>query len=160
VTTGLADSSPSEGPVRLHSLAGPEPLWVVDTFTDGQIRQLHALYQHEWWTRGRTLQETRNCVEGSQICLGLIDAGGALQGFARILTDYVFKALVFDVIVVGNRRGTGLGKKLVSLVLNHEALRPVKHVELYCLPETSGFYKKLGFSGDVGRVNLMRLENS
>jgi hypothetical protein len=160
VTTGLADNSPSAGPVRLYSLAGPNPLWVIDTFTDGQIRQLHALYQDEWWTQGRTLQETKKCVECSQICLGLIDGGGALQGFARVVTDYVFKALILDVIVAGNRRGTGLGKKLVSLVLNHDALRPVKHVELYCLPEMSGFYKRLGFSSDVGRIGLMRLESS
>ena len=82
-----------------------------------------------------------------------------LQGFARVLTDYVFKAFIFDVIVAENRRGSGLGKTLVSLVLNHEKLRSVKQFELYCLPEMSGFYEQLGFSSDVDQVELMRSVN-
>jgi predicted GNAT family N-acyltransferase len=132
---------------------------VIDRFTEDQLHQLHALYQQEWWTRDRTFVDSKKCVERSQICIGLIDGSGKLQGFARVLTDYLFKALIFDVIVASNRRGTGLGKQLVSLILNHRELQTVKHVELYCLPEMSGFYAKLGFSSDVGQVNLMRLEN-
>lgn len=155
----MADSYSSAGPVDFVESAGSGPLQVIDTLTDDQCRQLHALYQQEWWTRGRTFPDTRKCVEGSQICIGLIDDSGSLQGFTRVLTDYVFKAFVFDVIVAGDRRGTGLGKALVALVLNHEKLRSVKQFELYCLPEMSGFYEKLGFSRDVGQVELMRLDN-
>jgi GNAT superfamily N-acetyltransferase len=159
VSTGITDSDPPVGPANPVASADPGPMRVIDTFTDDQVHQLHALYQQEWWTRGRTFRDSKKCVECSQICIGLIDGSGSLQGFARVLTDYVFKALVFDVIVASNQRGTGLGKKLLSLVLNHPQLRPVKHVELYCLPEMSGFYAKLGFSSDVGQINLMRLEN-
>lgn len=159
MTAGIADSNPPKGTVDHDESTGSIPLQVVDTLTDAQCRQLHALYQQEWWTRGRTLADTRKCVEGSQIIIGLVDAGGSLQGFARVLTDYVFKALVFDVIVAGDRRGTGIGKALVSLVLNHRELRSVKKFELYCLPEVAGFYERLGFSGDVDRVQLMRLDN-
>ena len=63
------------------------------------IAQLHELYQQEWWTKGRTLEETKNCVAGSQVCIGLVDANDDLIGFARVLTDFTFKALIFDVIV-------------------------------------------------------------
>ena len=28
----------------------------IDRLTDSQARMLHALYQDEWWTRGRTLE--------------------------------------------------------------------------------------------------------
>ena len=63
------------------------------------IKQLSDLYQNEWWSKGRTLEETKICVDSSQICIGLIDEQGNLSGFARVLTDFVFKALIFDVIV-------------------------------------------------------------
>lgn len=133
---------------------------IIHTFTDRQIQDLHDLYQEEWWTTGRSITDTRKCIEGSQVCIGLIDDGGCLQGFARVLTDYVFKALIFDVIVTRDQRGSGLGGMLVSLIRNHEQLRRVKHFELYCLPEMFGFYRKHGFSSDLGPIRLMRLANA
>ena len=129
---------------------------VIYDLSGRQIGDLHQLYQGEWWTRGRSLAETKQCVDGSQICIGVIDDAGALHGFSRVLTDFTFKALIFDVIVSEPHRGTGLGDKLMALVMDHEGLRRVKHFELYCLPELYGFYGRFGFSSDVGAVNLMR----
>jgi ribosomal protein S18 acetylase RimI-like enzyme len=129
---------------------------VVWQLTEGQLQDLHALYQNEWWTRNRTLEETRKVVDGSQICLGLVDSSDKLVGFGRVLTDFMFKALIFDVIVAPDYRGIGLGDNLVSLITGHEKLRDVKSFELYCLPELVPFYERHGFSGDVGNVRLMR----
>lgn len=124
------------------------------------IQRLHALYQNEWWTRGRTLEETRQCVAGSPINIGIVDERDTLQAYARVLTDYTFKALIFDVIVAPNQRGRGLGERLIATVKSHVKLQGVKHFELYCLPEMVPFYEKQGFLDDVGGVVLMRLENS
>ena len=133
---------------------------VIYTFTDNQIQELHTLYQQEWWTKDRSITDTKKCIGGSQICIGLIDDSGLLQGFARVLTDYIFKAIIFDLIVAKKQRGTGLGNYLVSLIKNHKGLQRVKHFELYCLPEMFDFYEKHGFSSDVGKIKLMRLENA
>lgn len=133
---------------------------VVYDLDDGQIRELHQLYQNEWWTEGRSLNETRAGVDGSQICIGMVDSFGRLQGFARVLTDYIFKALVFDVIVAEGYRGRGLGKQLMQVILEHEQLKRVRSFELYCLPELCGFYKSFGFSSDVGGIKLMRHTNA
>ena len=62
-----------------------------------RIAQLHAFFTREWWTAGRSFEETRRCVEGSQICIGLIEDDSGLVGFARVITDYTFKALIFDI---------------------------------------------------------------
>ena len=132
---------------------------VIYELNKEQINDLQVLYQNEWWTKGRSLAETKQCVEGSQISIGVVDAAGSLQGFSRVLTDYTFKALIFDVIVSAQHRGTGLGDKLMELIMSHEQLRRIKHFELYCLPELFGFYEKFGFSSDVGDVNLMRSVN-
>ena len=129
---------------------------VIHELSDRNIEELHALYQAEWWTRGRSLEDTRRGVAGSQICIGIVDDASHLQGFARILTDFTFKALIFDVIVAPNQRGTGLGNRIMSLVENHPQLQQVKHFELYCLPEMFPFYEKHGFGTDVGEIRLMR----
>ncbi len=129
---------------------------VITDLQDLHIEQLHALYQDEWWTKGRSLELTRQCVKGSQICFGLVDETGNLVGFTRVITDYTFKALVFDLIVAKHVRGLGLGDRLVGLVRDHEKLRSVRHIELYCLPELVPFYSRFGFTDQVGGIQLMR----
>jgi len=105
------------------------------------------------------MDETTSCVKGSQICLGLVDEHNTLQGFARVLTDYTFKALIFDLIVADTYRNKGLGNQLMSLIKNHPDLRNVKHFELYCLPDMFDFYEKHGFTSDVGDIKLLRHNN-
>ncbi len=133
---------------------------VIHRFNDTHVQELHTLYQSEWWTRGRTIAETQKCIDGSQVCIGVVDDQGSLQGFARVLTDYTFKALIFDLIVSNKCRGEGLGDKLIGLIKQHQKLQSVKHFELYCLPEMFAFYERHGFSGDVGEIKLMRLVNA
>ena len=133
-----------------------ESLQVVDTLCAQQIVQLHQLFQQEWWSEERSLVDTQRCVEGSQLCIGLIEPQGQLVGFARVLTDVTFKALIFDLIVRQDWRAQGLGKQLLALIKTHEKLRQVQHFELYCLPEMFEFYTALGFSTEVGGVQLMR----
>lgn len=133
---------------------------VIYSLTENHIAQLHELYQQEWWTKGRTLEETKNCVTGSQICVGLISANNELIGFSRVLTDFTFKALIFDVIVRKDHRKTGLGDELISLIKSHEKLQRVKHFELYCLPEMYDFYAMHGFTTDTGEIRLMRFINA
>ena len=129
---------------------------VVYQLDSTRIAQLQAFFAREWWTSDRSLEETRRCVEGSQICIGLTGDSGDLIGFARVITDYTFKALIFDVIVAEERRGEGLGDRLIELVLRHPDLARVRDFELYCLPGMGPFYERHGFSVEVGGVHLMR----
>lgn len=129
---------------------------IIYSLNEKHLHQLFDLYQQEWWTKGRSLQETQRCVAGSQICIGLVDDQNDLIGFARVLTDYVFKALILDVFVRRNERGNGLGDKLITLIKGHKQLQDVKHFELYCLPDMNDFYTRHGFSSDIGEVRLMR----
>jgi predicted GNAT family N-acyltransferase len=132
---------------------------VTYTLSEKNIEELHTLYQKEWWTKDRTLDETKKVVSRSQMNIGILDDNKILIGYARVLTDFTFKALIFDVIVAEHHRGEGLGQKLMALIKNHDKLVSVKSVELYCLPEMFSFYEHLGFTTDVSGIQLMRCVN-
>jgi predicted GNAT family N-acyltransferase len=133
---------------------------LIYSFSVNQMKQVHQLYKEVWWGNERTLEETENCVEGSQVCIGILDDDDNLIGFTRVISDFVYKAIIFDVIVSKNHRGNGLGQKLMALVKAHKELQKVKHFELYCLPEMERFYSSLGFSSEVGGIKLMRFNNT
>ena len=133
---------------------------VTYDLSDKNIEELHLLYQTEWWTKGRSLQETTACVKGSQINIGILSNENSLIAYARVLTDFTFKALIFDILVSESQRGNGLGGKLIYLIKEHKALASVKSFELYCLPEMFSFYEKHGFSTEVGDIKLMRQSNA
>lgn len=133
---------------------------VIYKLDEQQIHELYELYKNEWWTKDRSHEETKRCVNGSQINIGIIDDQASLQAYARVLTDYTFKAIVFDVIVSNRHRGKGLGDTLMTLIKNHQDLQQVKHFELYCLPEMFDFYEKYDFSTDTDEIRLMRFRNA
>jgi N-acetylglutamate synthase-like GNAT family acetyltransferase len=125
-----------------------------------QIETLFELYQKEWWTSARTLEETKQVIDGSQICFGIVDEDELLIGFARVITDFTFKAFIFDVIINDKFRNKGIGHLLIESIKNYPKIKAVKTLELYCLPELEQFYEKHGFSSDVGGIQLMRLKNA
>ena len=131
---------------------------IIERLEPCHIEQLHQLYRQEWWTRERTLEETRRVVTHSQINLGLIDQYDTLRGYARILTDYTFKALIFDFIISETQRGEGWGDVLMEAIIMHPDLQPVPTLELYCLPEMFPYYERFGFTSEVGGVALMRYQ--
>src|SRR2546426_7061913 len=136
---------------------GDQVLEDIDRLSDGQARDLHALYRNEWWTRDRTLKDTRTMLAHTDFLFGICDEGtGRLAAFARVLTDRVFKAFIFDVIVSPEHRGKGLGSRLMRRILAHPDLRSVNQFELACLPELTEFYERFGFTTEVGRLLLMR----
>lgn len=70
--------------------------------------------------------------------------GDRLVGFGRVLTDFIYRATIWDVIVDQAYQKQGIGTELVQGILNHPKL---KKVELFWLcTRRPVFYEKLGFS--------------
>ena len=132
---------------------------VIYKLSDNYIQDLHELYKSEWWTNKRSLAQTKKCVEGSQIVIGLVE-NNKLIGFVRVITDYTFKALIFDLILKKEYRNKNLGQKLMHLIKKHEKLKDIAHFELYCLPELIEFYKQFNFSEEIGGIKLLRCNNA
>lgn len=118
----------------------------IETFDRQMRRELQALYASEWWTKERTPKEVERVLDNSQLTIGLLDKRGHLIAFARVLTDFRFKAIIFDVIVREDRRGEGLGDAIMKRIEDHPALKEVESLELYCQQRTVGFYQRLGYA--------------
>lgn len=80
-------------------------------------------------------------VENSQIVVTACDEGKMI-GFARCVTDYVFNGQINNVIVDQEYRGRGIGKELISNILNSS--KKVTYI-LRGDPENVEFYKQIGF---------------
>lgn len=133
---------------------------VIYSFSAKHIEQVYLSHKQAWWSSGRSIVDTKKCIEGSQVCIGILDNNENLIAFTRVITDYIFKAIIFDVIVDKAHRNLGLGQQLMQLLKNHERLRSVQHFELYCLPEMIPFYESFGFSTDIDGIKLMRCVNT
>lgn len=130
---------------------------VVEELNNQQIKELHSLFQLEWWTKGREFISVHKMVKSSDVIIGICDIKTKeLIGFARVITDFVFKALILDVIVKESYRGRELGRVIMERILNHSSLNKVEHFELYCRPEMLSFYKKWGFTEELGELHFMR----
>jgi len=125
----------------------------IETFDGERQRQLYDLYSKVWWTVGRDFEAVVRMVEHSDLAMGLCTKDDRLIAFARVLTDYTFKAMIFDVIVHADFRGQNLGRAIVNRILDHERLAQVRSFELYCPDDLVPFYGKLGFS--KGSANLL-----
>ncbi|MBD2449362.1 GNAT family N-acetyltransferase [Nostoc sp. FACHB-152] len=127
----------------------------VDNLTDQQISELVNLYKNEFWSKQRTYQDVLKMLKASDIIIGLIDSNEQLIGFTRVLTDFVYRATIYDVIIKPTHRNQGLGVKLMDAIVNHPQLNQVEHIALYCLPEMIPFYERWGFTADIGNLKLM-----
>ena len=68
--------------------------------------------------------------------------GSELIGFGRAISDGEFQSAIYDVAVVPEAQGKGIGKIILENILNN---LPDSNIILYSNPGMEGFYKKLGF---------------
>ncbi|MCZ8539751.1 GNAT family N-acetyltransferase [Psychrobacillus psychrodurans] len=130
---------------------------VVEKFNEIQLEELHSLFKNEWWTQKRSLPEISKLI----VVLGLINSKtGELIGFARVISDTLYRAFIFDVIAKEDYRNSGIGTMLMNRILEHPQVKDVERVELYCPDRLIPYYEKFGFSSDVNGSKLMRISNN
>lgn len=129
---------------------------IKNELTFEQLDQLHALSRQMWWSKDRTKEEIATMLKHC-IPFAVIDISSQkLVGFARVLTDEIRYAYIYDVMTEEELRGRGIGKMIMQTVLNHPTLLRVKYFELTCAPELVEFYKASGFSTSFLNVVPMR----
>ncbi|MBI3803729.1 MAG: GNAT family N-acetyltransferase [Nitrospirae bacterium] len=106
-------------------------------------QEVLALYRYANWSKDRTLEETRQVLAQSSGVFSLWE-GPRLVAFARVLTDFLFRAAIYDVIVHPDVQRKGVGRALIYKVLTHPSLKKVPVFHLLT-SDKRPFYEKLGF---------------
>ncbi len=110
---------------------------------DFDAAQLIHLYRQAPWAKHRALEQAQAMLAKTDVVISAWD-GPRLVGFGRVLTDYVFRASIWDVIVDRDYQGRKIGTEIVRRILEHPTLQ---QVELFWLcTRMPGFYERLGFS--------------
>ena len=116
------------------------------TFSDRKdldAAQLLHLYRQAPWAKHRGLKPTQSMLIQTDVVISAW-AGPRLVAFGRVLTDYVYRATIWDVIVDRDYQGRHIGTEIVQRILDHPTLQ---QVELFWLcTRMPGFYERLGFS--------------
>ena len=105
---------------------------------------LSPLFEQAQWSRGRSLDDLSSMLTHSDLVISAWE-NTRLIGFGRVLTDYVFRASICDVIIAEQYQGQDIGTQLMRQILDHPSL---KNVELFwlCTRDKQAFYATLGFS--------------
>ena len=110
---------------------------------DFDAAQLIHLYRQAPWAKHRALEQAQAMLAKTDVVISAWD-GTRLVGFGRVLTDYVFRASIWDVIVDREYQKRKIGTEIVRRILD---LLSFHHVELFWLcTRMPGFYERLGFS--------------
>jgi GNAT superfamily N-acetyltransferase len=119
---------------------------MVTISTDAAL--LDVALVHRWlstdayWARGRPLEVVERSIAHS-LNVGAYDDGRQV-GYARVVTDHATFAWLCDVYVAPDRRGAGIGDRLVAGVLRELAPLALRRVML-ATADAHRLYERYGF---------------
>jgi len=113
---------------------------------------VRALYEAVHWWPDRQPAAIA-AILGDAPAVGAWD-GDRLIGFARAVTDGVFRAYIEDVVVEPAYRRRGLATQMLRRLL--AALADIETISLFCGPDLAGLYERLGFKASKSQVVLHR----
>lgn len=104
--------------------------------------QLIKLFQQTSWANARSLLDLQQMLDRCHFTLGVWDED-QLIGFARVITDDRYRALIDDVVVDSAYRGQGIASAMLDKLLKR--MQHIEAILLDCAPELEGFYDRFGF---------------
>ena len=132
---------------RLCPTPNPQLGLVLSTQREIDLYELEQLCDAVGWSR-RPLRRVRKALENSLLVVGLWRHDPRLPrlvGFARCTGDGVIEATVWDVAVHPLYQGVGLGKQLMSYVIDLLRDQQVERVTLFADPGVVEFYGAQGW---------------
>ena len=122
--------------------------------TRGLLKLQQLLNKHAFWAQSRSHASLRRLLGNSSVVVSLW-RGKRLVGFGRAHSDELCRAVLWDVVVAGDLQGRGLGREVMSALLESPKLRNVERIYLMTT-NSKGFYEQLGFSKAESQQLLMK----
>ena len=112
------------------------------------------LHRNAFWAKDRKINDLRKCLAGSDVIVSIwVDK--EIVGFGRALSDGIYRAVLWDIVIDNNHQGKGYGKIIVQTLL---ASSKVKHAKKIYLMTTNKklFYSQLDFKEVSSQSLLIR----
>lgn len=123
---------------------GPDGYEADDNAERVDLDVVHEFLGTSYWAAGIPREVVERSIAGS-LNLGVYAADGAMVAFARMVTDRATFAWLADVFVLESHRGHGLGKFVVSTLLEHPDLKGIRRFML-ATADAHGLYRSYGFT--------------
>ena len=110
--------------------------------------------KNAFWAKNRTINDLQKCLANSDVIISLWD-GYEIVGFGRALSDGVFRAVLWDIVIDKNHQGKGYGKTIVKNLLNSKKLKNTKKIYLMTTNKKL-FYSQIDFKEVATQSLLIR----
>jgi ribosomal protein S18 acetylase RimI-like enzyme len=97
-----------------------------------------------YWARWRSREDVERQIAGAWRVVGCYEPDGAMVGFCRAFSDGVAIAYLADVYVLPGHRGSGLGRRMVQVMVEEGPGRDFRW--LLHTADAHGLYARFGFA--------------
>jgi len=109
----------------------------------GLIQLQDLLNKNAFWARRRSQSDLKTMLSNSQVIVSLWRQHQMI-GFGRALSDEIYRAVIWDVVIDQKYQYLGLGKKIIDSILENKKISKVKKIYLMTT-NCKNFYLKMGF---------------
>ena len=108
--------------------------------------QFWKLFQTTGWNEKYQLSpdDLMQALRASWYLLGAYD-GEQLVGFGRLVSDGVLHAMIYELIVLPEYQGQGIGGKILEKLVEKCQEADVRDIQLFCARGKRSFYERRGF---------------
>ncbi|MBW4517132.1 MAG: GNAT family N-acetyltransferase [Timaviella obliquedivisa GSE-PSE-MK23-08B] len=118
------------------------------------LHELQALFQKTaHWAQERRVEDWAIAIANSKPVVTAWDSD-RLIGFSRAVSDGIYRATIWDVVIDPDYQGAGLGRKLVETALMHPHVNHVEKVYLVTTHQQS-FYERIGFERNTNTTMVL-----
>jgi ribosomal protein S18 acetylase RimI-like enzyme len=120
-----------------------------------------SLFETTGWNQNyqASPEELETANRNSWLTISVFD-DEKLVGFGRVVTDFTLHAMIFDLIVLPDYRGRGIGATVLQALVKKCREQGIRDIQLFCAKDQKGFYEKNGFEARPGDAPGMQLRKS
>jgi len=102
------------------------------------------LDKYAFWAKNRNKKALSKMLKHSTVVVSLWRKD-QIVAFGRATSDYVFRAVLWDIVVANEYQGRGIGKVIVDQLLSTKSINNVETIYLMTT-NSEDFYTQIGFN--------------
>jgi GNAT superfamily N-acetyltransferase len=129
----------------------------IEVVTSWDTDEIISLYRAGgWWKPGYDPVELPALIRSSfAFTVAVDEKTGTAIGMGRAISDGVSDAYIQDLVVMHEFRGQGIGKKILTCLIEYCLSKRIYWIGLIAEPGTAEFYLPAGFSRMEGYIPML-----